>query len=214
MEILFENRDLLVCVKPAGVLSQAGKPSEVTMPTLLEEYCGVPVYPVHRLDKEVGGVMVYGKTQAAAADLSRQVQQGTVKKEYLAVVTGRLEAEEGILTDLLYHDKGKNKSYVVKRQRKGVREARLSYGVLQREEDKTLVQVRLFTGRTHQIRVQFSSRKHPLLGDNRYGGGSGRIALCSVRLTFNVPGVGRRSFVRFPAELGGVLVEKNLVDME
>ncbi|MGN0982643.1 MAG: pseudouridine synthase, partial [Candidatus Limivicinus sp.] len=124
------------------------------------------------------------RTKAAAAELSRLVQQGEMKKEYLAAARGCPEQDAGILEDLLFHDQRKNKSYVVKRERKGVKKARLSFRVLARTEEASLVQVRLFTGRTHQIRVQFASRGMPLLGDARYGGGGGKLALWSVRLSF------------------------------
>ena len=214
MEILHEDHDLIVCIKPVGVLSQNGKAGEETMVSMLEVHTGGTIYPVHRLDKEVGGVMVYAKTQKTAAFLSSQIQQGTMKKEYLAVVSGHPAEPTGVLTDLLYHDKGKNKSYVVKRTRKGVKEARLSYCVLQQERDKTLVQVRLFTGRTHQIRVQFASRKLPLMGDGRYGGLSGKPALWSVRLTLTMPGGNVRSFFRLPESLGGVTEFGPLAEME
>ena len=184
IEILQQTPAWVLCRKPAGVLSQSGKPGEETMVTLLSSQLGGEVYPVHRLDREVGGVMVYARTQAAAAELSRLVQQGQMKKEYLAVVQGCPEQDAGLLEDLLFHDQRKNKSYVVRRERKGVKKARLSYRVLARAEEAALVQVRLFTGRTHQIRVQFASRGMPLLGDARYGGGSGKLALWSVRLGF------------------------------
>lgn len=184
LNILYEDPEIVVCLKPAGVLSQAGKAGQESMLSLLGAQLGGEFFPVHRLDKEVSGVMVYARTEKAAADLSRQIQQGRMKKEYLAVVRGCPEDETGILEDLLLHDMKKNKSYVVARERKGVKKARLSYRVLGKGEGCALVQVRLFTGRTHQIRVQFASRGMPLLGDGRYGGGSGKICLWSVRLTF------------------------------
>ena len=146
--------------------------------------------------------MVYAKTQASAAWFSREIQQGNLKKEYLAVVRGAPEADSGELNDLLLHDVRKNKSYVVNRMRGGVKKARLSYAVLEKQPDRTLVQVRLFTGRTHQIRVQFASRKLPLMGDGRYGGGSGELALWSVRLTFRYHGK-ELCFTEKPDSLGG-----------
>ena len=198
VEILKVSQELVVCVKPAGVLSQSGKPGESNMVSMLSEQLGGEIYPVHRLDREVGGVMVYARTAKAAADLSRQIQQGSIKKEYLAVIHGAPTEDAGSLQDLLFHDKGKNKSYVVKRERKGVKRAQLDYQVLAHGKDCTLIQVRLHTGRTHQIRVQFASRKLPLVGDGRYGGRSGTLALWSVRLT--LPQVG--SFTQLPAQLG------------
>lgn len=188
LNILYQDQNIVVCLKPSGVLSQAGKDGQESMLLLLSTQLGGEFYPVHRLDKEVGGVMVYARNQKAAGSLSRQIQLGDMKKEYLAVVCGCPESEQGVYEDLLLHDMKRNKSFVVDRQRKGVKKARLSYAVLDQQEEKTLVQVRLFTGRTHQIRVQFSSRKMPLLGDGRYGGGSGKIRLWSCRLSFQYRG--------------------------
>ena len=211
--ILYQNEDLVVCQKPRNVLSQAGKPGEQSMLDLLKNQLGGEIYPVHRLDRQVGGVMVYARTQKAAAELSRAIQQGTMKKEYLAVVHGCMESESGTMEDFLLHDARKNKSYVVSRMRGGVKKARLSYRVLETQSDRTLVQVRLFTGRTHQIRVQFASRQLPLIGDGRYGGGSGEIALWSVRLTFPY---GKKSlcFSALPRQLGGFAEFPALQTME
>lgn len=213
IRILYENQAFAVCLKPRNVLSQAGRPGEPSMIDLLKEQLGSEIYPVHRLDRQVGGVMVYAKTQASAAWFSREIQQGNLKKEYLAVVHGCPEADSGELNDLLLHDARKNKSYVVSRMRGGVKKARLSYGVLARAEDRTLVQVRLFTGRTHQIRVQFASRKLPLIGDGRYGGGSGELALWSVRLTFRYHGKAL-CFTEKPDSLGGFAEFPELLTME
>lgn len=213
VRILHQEKDFVICVKPAGVLSQAGTGDH--MIALLQAQLGGEIYPVHRLDREVSGVMVYARTGKAAAGLSRAIQEGAMKKEYLAVVCGDPEHDQGILEDLLLHDSRKNKSFVVNRMRAGVKKAKLGYCVLQREGGHSLIQVRLFTGRTHQIRVQFASRKMPLLGDGRYGGGSGKIALASVRLTFPHPT--RRemcSYTFVPESLGGFSGVIDLVDME
>lgn len=213
LQILAENRDFVVCVKPNGVLSQAGKPGEETMLLGLERQLGGKFFPVHRLDREVGGVMVYARTSKAAGELSKAIQEGRMKKEYLAVVHGRPEPEMGVLEDLLLHDQRKNKSYVVKRLRGGVKKAKLSYRVLSTGEEGSLVQVRLYTGRSHQIRVQFASRGMPLLGDGRYGGGKGKIALWSCRISF--PFLGKDyCFSALPETLGGITTFPNLYDME
>lgn len=173
MEILFEDKSIVVCIKPVGVLSQAGDEGEESMISLLQKACGSEIYPVHRLDKGVGGVMVFAKTKKAAADLSKQVSEKTMKKQYYAAVYGCFEEKEGILEDLLFKDRAKNKTFVVKRERKGVKKAKLSYSVENEgffeNKQVCVVKVRLYTGRSHQIRVQFASRKHSLLGDNRYG---------------------------------------------
>lgn len=187
IKILYQDKAIAVCIKPRGILSQAGKPGEETMLTLLSAQLGGEFYPVHRLDRQVGGVMVYARTSAAAGALGKEIQQGNFKKEYLAAVLGAPAEQQGQMEDLLLHDARKNKSYVVDRMRGGVKKARLSYWVLAQNAEQSLVQVRLYTGRTHQIRVQFASRKMPLAGDGRYGGGKGDPALWSARLSFRHP---------------------------
>ena len=190
-EILYEDPQLVVCIKPVGVLSQ-GDQGE-SMVSLLAQVCGSPIYPLHRLDREVSGVMVYAKTKEAAAFLSHQISERRLKKEYLALVHGAPAEAQGEMCDLLFKDSGKNKSFVVKRMRKGVKDAKLEYRVL---ESKSLegelfskVHIRLHTGRTHQIRVQFSSRQMPLAGDKKYGAKDGFDSIClwSHRLTFPHP---------------------------
>ena len=188
IQILFQDKALLVCLKPPGLLSQNG-PGE-TLPELLERETGQAVFPVHRLDRGVGGVMVYAKTSRAAAALSAAIQNGSFQKEYLCIVRGRPREDSGVYKDLLIHDRARNKSFVVQRMRGGVKEASLEYRVLAEREGMSLVWVRLHTGRTHQIRVQFASRGTPLLGDGKYGGGSGLIALWSYRLVFPHPVTG------------------------
>lgn len=191
--VLYEDAQLIVCIKPAGVLSEEGG-----MPELLQTRCGCSrVYCVHRLDKPVSGVMVYAKDGKTAAKLSELLSSHRVTKEYLAVVQGRPEAEQGILRDLLFHDAGKNKTYVVQRSRKGVKEAELEYAALESicsEEfgSLSLLRITLHTGRSHQIRVQFASRKLPLAGDRRYGSSISDcgIALQSHRLAFPHPVTG------------------------
>lgn len=161
MEILYSDRDLVVCIKPVGL------DSEIQLPAAIKEALGGEVFPIHRLDMNVGGVMVYARTKQAAAALSKAVQEGTMVKEYVAVVHGT-PPEAGDWEDLLWKDSKKNKVFVVKRQRAGVKKARLEYRLLKSGET-SLVRVRLHTGRSHQIRVQFSSRGYPLVGDHKYG---------------------------------------------
>ena len=163
MEILFENRDFAVCVKPVGL------DSEHETVTALKETLGGEFYPVHRLDKNVGGVMVYARSSAAAAALSKIISQGEMAKEYVAQVHGQ-PPEEGVFEDLLFKDSRKNKVFVVKRERAGVKSARLTYRLL-RAGEQSLVRIRLYTGRTHQIRASFAHRHFPLLGDGKYGRG-------------------------------------------
>lgn len=183
--ILWEDGEMLFVLKPAGIASQSpGMPER-----LAEEIGAETVYPVHRLDKEASGVMVYAKTKSAAAALSAVIAGGGMEKEYLAMVAGT-PAPSGEMRDLLYHDPRKNKSFVVTRARRGVREAILTYEVLRTEGARSLVKVRLETGRTHQIRVQFASRGYPLIGDVRYGGGKGGMHLFSHRITVPHPVTG------------------------
>ena len=175
MEILFSDKDIVVCVKPVGL------DSEMEMPKALKETLGGEIFPLHRLDKNVGGVMVYARTKVTAASFSKAIQNGDMVKEYVAKVHGEPE-ESGILTDLLFKDSRKNKVFVVKKPRAGVKEAKLQY----RHLGEGLVHVRLFTGRSHQIRVQFSSRGFPLVGDHKYGSRAPETApmLFSCRITF------------------------------
>lgn len=188
MEVLYSDAHLAVIIKPSGVLSQDA--GENSVPHLLRQQLSVEqAYVIHRLDKDVGGVMVYALTKEAAAGLSRVVQSGKMEKHYLAVLRGVPTEQDAVLEDLLFHDQRRNKTFVVDRQRKGVKDAKLDYTVLETAEGRSLVRVHLHTGRTHQIRVQFASRKLPLVGDGKYGGkepGS-KLGLWCHRLTFPHP---------------------------
>ena len=195
MKILFEDKNIAVCLKPAGVLSQNGDGAD--MISMLNEHFmqngeKAEAFPVHRLDRETAGVMVYAKNSESASALSKQIEQNTVKKHYFAVVKGCPEEKSGVLKDLLFRDKQKNKSYTVRRMRKGVREASLEYKVIGESNGLSMLDILLHTGRTHQIRVQFSSRKMPLYGDGRYGGGGGNLALFAHTLEFSHPVSGEK----------------------
>lgn len=172
-DILHISDDYVVSIKPIGVSSESD------MPQLLSEAIGGDIFCVHRLDNTVGGVMVFARNRSAAAHLSKQIAEHCFSKQYLAVIEGTPSEPSGRYTDLLFKDSSKNKSYVVKRMRKGVKEAILDYNVLNSSNGLSLVCIKLLTGRTHQIRVQFSSRKTPLAGDRRYGS---KIALASPAL--------------------------------
>lgn len=194
-EILTEDKHIVVCFKPAGVLSQNGDGAD--MISLLNEHFAEngeksEAFPVHRLDRETAGIMVYAKNSKAAAALSKQAEQNLIRKRYYAVVKGTPEEKSAVLKDLLFRDKQKNKTYTVKRMRKGVREASLEYEVIGEKDGFSMLDILLHTGRTHQIRVQFSSRKMPLYGDARYGGGSGNLALFAHTLEFSHPVSGER----------------------
>ena len=178
MDILYHCRDYAVILKPVGMDSEHGVPAQ------LKEALGGEVFPIHRLDLNVGGVMVYGRTKAAAAALGSAVQEGTLVKEYRALVHG-VPPESGLWQDFLFKDSRKNKVFVVKGERKGVKKAALEFTRLT-ACDPSLVHIRLHTGRSHQIRVQFSSRGFPLVGDHKYGSRDDAKApmLYSCRLSF------------------------------
>ena len=178
MQPLYSDNQIIVCVKPVGL------DSESEFPSALKESHGGEIYPIHRLDKNVGGLMVYARTKQSSAALSKAVQEGTMVKEYVALVHGT-PPETGDWEDLLWKDSKKNKVFVVKRMRGGVKKARLEFTRLNSGED-SLVRIRLHTGRSHQIRVQFSSRGFPLVGDHKYGSRSEKTEpmLFSRRITF------------------------------
>ena len=191
MEILYQDAQIVVAIKPVG------PDSEHAFPEMLLEALGGEIYPLHRLDANVGGVMVYARTKAAAARFSKLIQEGQLVKEYVALVHGT-PPETGDWQDLLWKDAKKNKVFVVTRERKGVKAARLQFTRLT-EGEISLVRIRLHTGRSHQIRVQFSSRGFPLVGDHKYGSRAKETApmLFSCCLTF--PHNGRSmGFEAFP----------------
>ena len=188
MDILFQDRRIVVAVKPSGVLS-TDEPGG--MPALLRQELHTEcIRTVHRLDAPVSGLMVFARSAYAAGDLSRQIREGTFEKHYLAVLRGAPPEREGTLTDLLSRDKETRLTHVVTKREKGVQEACLRYRVLDSRAGLALVRIQLLTGRTHQIRAQFSSRGLPLVGDRRYGLADdpvSPIALWSCHLSFCHP---------------------------
>lgn len=194
MELLYVDEAVVVCIKPARVLS-TDEPGG--LPELVRQALGDPradVRTVHRLDRVVSGVMVLARSAEAASELSRQVRQDEFSKEYLAVLHGVPKSPEGTLTDLLYRDKARRMTMVAREPGKGVQEAVLDYRVLGTAESLSKVAVLLHTGRTHQIRVQFSSRGLPLVGERKYSelDDPCEIALWSHKIGFTHPLTGEQ----------------------
>ena len=188
LPLLFKDDSLVVCLKPVGISSESPG-----LPDLIREQEGYPVFPVHRLDQTTGGVCVLARSSSVCTEMQRLFQLDQVIKEYLAVVSGTPDTDSGLFYDLLYHDQRTNKTFVVDKMRKGVKDASCEWSVLETVDSPdgriSLVRIRLHSGRTHQIRIQFASRKMPLVGDRRYGS---RIrasvpALWSARICFPHP---------------------------
>ena len=198
MEVLYLDEDILVCIKPPRVLS-TDEPGGV--PELARQELDQPeadVRTVHRLDRVVSGVMVLARSAQAASELSRQIREGSFQKEYMAVIHGSPAQDQGQLRDLLYRDKARRMTMVAQEPGKGVQEALLDYQVLGRREGLSLVKIRLHTGRTHQIRVQFASRGMPLVGERKYSTleDDCQIALWSHALGFVHPTTGKPMSIR------------------
>lgn len=193
MELRYVDEDIVVCVKPPRVLStdEPGGVPELVRQALGNEHAQMRT--VHRLDRVVSGLMVLARSADAASELSRQIRERSFEKEYLAVVHGRPEMQYGTLRDLLLRNKTERKTYVVTELAKGVQEAILDYQVVAQTESLSRVRIQLQTGRTHQIRAQFSSRGLPLVGDRKYSllEDDCEIALWSYRLAFSHPGTGK-----------------------
>ena len=204
MEILYQDEEVIVCVKPARVLS-TDEPGG--MPELVRQALGdlkADVRTVHRLDRVVSGLMVLARSASAASALSGQIREQTFQKEYLAVIHGHPEEDAGTLRDLLLRDKRERKTYIVLETGTGVQEAILTYQVQAKTKDLARVRIQLQTGRTHQIRAQFSGRDLPLVGDRKYSllEDDCEIALWSYRLAFAHPKTGEQmDFVLEPPQI-------------
>lgn len=225
--IVYEDRDILIAYKPAGIATQTARLGQQDMVSELKNYLsGQPQYRgkgepylglVHRLDQPVAGILVFGKTKEAAASLSRQIAEGKLHKYYYAVIYGRPEKEKGALCDYLYKDGKTNMSCIVAEDFPQAKKARLSYRcvntlmALEMQEEISLMEIELFTGRHHQIRVQMAYAGMPLLGDSKYGSeedkefsrqiGVKNVALCAFRLQFIHPATGKNmKFERMPEE--------------
>ena len=195
MKTLYEDSDIIVCEKNVGVISQHAPDGSGAEDLVRSKYGYAAV--INRLDTAVGGAILLAKNAPAASALSALSANHKIDKTYMAVVEGIPDEPKGIFEDLLFKDSSKNKSFVVKRERKGVKKASLEYEVIATANDgqKTLslVRIKLHTGRTHQIRVQFSSRKMPLCGDGKYGSKNNKcsVALWCLNLSFALPESGR-----------------------
>lgn len=202
MELIHVDRDIVVCIKPPRIVS-TDEPGG--LPDLIREELGDSnIRTVHRLDRVVSGLMVLARTRKSAAELSRQIMAGEFDKEYLAVLHGIPDNDTGTLRDLLMRNKQERKTYVVSEPGKDVQEAVLNYRILSKAKKLSKVQIELVTGRTHQIRAQFSDRNFPLVGDRKYGSHEDdcEIALWSYRIAFTHPYTGKRmEFVRNPPEV-------------
>lgn len=194
MQIVFKNKDFIIVNKPAGIPSQSDLTNDDDAMTLTSAKLrklgeGSELWLIHRLDRVVGGLLVFARNKKSAAILSSLAASGGLEKRYIAALEG--EAEGGLLNDFIYKDSTSLKAYVTDRKRAGVKEARLEYKPLSFALGKTLVHIDLITGRFHQIRVQFSSRKMPLVGDKKYGSRdsvSKNPALFACRLGFDFKG--------------------------
>mgnify|MGYP005774343911 FL=1 len=199
LKIIYEDNHIIVVEKKPNIPSQSDKTGDIDMLTLVKQYIkekynkpgNVYVGLVHRLDRPVGGLMVFAKTSKAASRLSNQVREKTIKKQYLAVVDGKFKENKGMLENYLYKDERNNISKVVDKNKKGAKLAKLDYEVLGYKPDKnlSLVKIDLHTGRHHQIRVQLSNFGHSIFGDQKYGtrGKGKQIALWAYNLQIEHP---------------------------
>ena len=209
IKVLYRDKFIVAVEKPCGMLSEPSPTEEMSVLSETAKQENIPLaFPVHRLDRNVAGIMLIAKGKTPAGKFSALVSERAVNKEYLAIVHGKPQSDFGVYKDLLFKDSSCNKSFVTDKMRKGVKEASLEYKVIDSKESEdgilSLVRVRLHTGRTHQIRVQFSSRTTPLFGDGKYGSHTnrGEIALYSARMSFLHPFTKRNTDIR------------NLPDME
>ena len=188
VKILFEDEYIIICEKEVGMLSEDSD-SDESLPKILRNQTNSDICTLHRLDKPVGGVIMYAKTKKSASAFSAIISDNRLSKKYLAVTEGFLNEKSGEMRDFLFKDSRKNKTFIVKRMRKGVKEAVLRYNVISENITHSLVEIELETGRSHQIRVQFASRKAPLTGDGKYGSRDNKcsVALWSHSLSFVHP---------------------------
>ena len=215
LKVIYEDNHIIVVEKPVNVPSQGDKTGDIDMLTIIKAYLkekynkpgNVYLGLVHRLDRPVGGVIVFAKTSKAASRLSNEIRENIFKKEYLTVVEGKLERKNGTLENYLYKDIKTNTSYVVDKNKKQAKFAKLDYEVLKYDEKEnvSLLKINLHTGRHHQIRVQLSNIGHSIYGDQRYGkiGKNKQIALWAYKLTIIHPiKKEKMEFVSIPKKIG------------
>ncbi len=199
LKVIYEDNHIIVVRKIPNIPSQSDKTGDIDMLTLVKKYIketyhkpgNVYLGLVHRLDRPVGGIMIFAKTSKSASRLSNQVREKIFKKEYLAVTDGKFDQTKGTLVDYLYKDERNNISKVVCKEKKNAKEAKLDYEVITYHPKKnlSLVKINLHTGRHHQIRVQLSHFGHSIFGDQKYGtrGKGKQIALWAYKLTIEHP---------------------------
>ena len=222
LKVIYEDNHIIVVEKIPNVPSQSDKTGDIDMLTMVKQYIkekynkpgNVYLGLVHRLDRPVGGIMIFAKTSKAASRLSDQVREKVFKKKYLAVVDGKIENKSGTLEDYLYKDERNNISKVVNKDKKNAKLAKLDYEVIKYDEVKklSLVKVNLHTGRHHQIRVQLSNFGHSIFGDQKYGtrGQGKQIALWAYELTINHPITKEEmTFKDFPESVGTWCILRN-----
>ncbi len=208
LKVLYEDNHIIVVEKPVNIPSQGDKTGDEDMLTIIKKYLkekynkpgDVYLGLVHRLDRPTGGVMVFARTSKAASRLSEQIRTNSFEKKYLAVINGRMEEPKATLEDYLFKLQKSNTSYVVRPNKKDAKQAILEYNekAYNKEQDLSLMEIKLKTGRHHQIRVQFASRGHSLYGDQKYGlkqnskYGKKQLALWAYSLSFNHPTLNNR----------------------
>lgn len=221
LNIIYEDNHIIVVEKPQNIPSQGDKTGDEDMLTIIKKYL-IEKYNkpgdaylglVHRLDRPTGGVMVFAKTSKAASRLSEQIRNKEFEKEYIAIVDGKMEKNSDMFEDYLIKNEKNNLSKVTNKENKNAKLAKLKYEVLKYNEETnlSLVRIKLFTGRHHQIRVQFSSRNHSLYGDQKYGtrGRGKQLCLWAYKLSFNHPTTKEKlSFENYPKACGSWTILK------
>ena len=223
LKIIYEDNHIIVVEKKPNISSQGDKTGDIDMITLVKNYIkekyskpgNVYLGLVHRLDRPVGGIMIFARTSKSASRLSNQVREKTFRKKYLAVVDGKIENKMGTLEDYLYKDERNNISKVVNKDKKNAKLAKLDYEVLKYDEvkDLSLIKINLHTGRHHQIRVQLSNFNHSIFGDQKYGtrGKGKQIALWAYELTIEHPITKEKmTFKDLPEPIGTWCILKQL----